>query len=342
MSHTHMSSPMQTYQPLLRPHSFVIGLTACSGSENPPPPITPTGTPGAEEAIGERLFLDTRLPQQPNANESSLSYSRRLRALINAPSFSPQFVTSNPNRSNGQFQFNSQAFEFGAFELAGLKMFLAEPTTLLPPPPTSPTGRIGNCIACHAAPNFTDFKLYNTDTTQKEYDGIYGAGRFARLSIPDLATRNGNYDQFLPATESHPAALEQFRAIPSRGKPSLTDLGTWNVFANPDMPAPQPKIRAIPCDDQQPCPLSDAVLLDRAIARFKKPGLRDLGHSAPFMHNGQFDTLEQIVEFYREVSDLQRAGRLRNGDEELGNIRLTDQDVGPLAAFLKPLNEDYE
>ena len=108
------------------------------------------------------------------------------------------------------------------------------------------------------------------------------------------------------------------------------------------MPGPQPKIRAILCDDQQPCPLSDVVLLDRAVARFKTPGLRDLGHSAPFMHNGQFDTLEQIVEFYREVSDLQRAGRLRNRDEELGNIRLADQDVGPLAAFLKSLNEDYE
>jgi hypothetical protein len=72
MSHTHMSSPMQTYQPLLRPHSFVIGLTACSGSENPPPPITPTGTPGAEEAIGERLFLDTRLPNSPT--RTSLPY----------------------------------------------------------------------------------------------------------------------------------------------------------------------------------------------------------------------------------------------------------------------------
>ncbi len=157
-----------------------------------------------------------------------------------------------------------------------------------------------------------------------------------------MATRNGNYDQFLPGTESHPAALEPFRAIPSRGEPSRTDLGAWNVFANPDMPGPQPKISAMLCDDQQPCPLADAVLLDRAIARFKTPGLRDLGHSAPFMHNGQFDTLEQIVEFYREVSDLQRAGRLRNGDEELGNIRLTDQDIGPLAAFLKSLNEDYE
>ena len=39
-------------------------------------------------------------------------------------------------------------------------------------------------------------------------------------------------------------------------------------------------------------------LLDLAIARFKTPGLRDLGHSNPYMHNGQFDTLENAVGFY--------------------------------------------
>jgi len=60
------------------------------------------------------------------------------------------------------------------------------------------------------------------------------------------------------------------------------------------------------------------------------------------LHNGQFVTLEQIVNFYRASSDLQRASRLRNGDRELAGIRLTDQDVGPLTAFLRALNEDYE
>ena len=289
------------------------------------------------------VFLSINgLPQQPDPNESPLSYSRRLLALINTPGFSPRFVTSNPNRRDGQFQFHSQAFEFGATELAGLKIFLTEPSALPPTPAELTAGRISNCIACHPAPTFTDFKLHNTGTTQREYDLIHGAGQFAGLSIPNLATRNGNYDQFLPATESHPAALEPFRAIPRAGSPSLTDLGAWNVFANPDMPGPQLKIRAILCDEQQPCPLSDATLLDRAIARFKTPGLRDLGHSAPHMHNGQFDTLEQIVDFYREVSDLQRAGRLRNGDQELAGMGLTNQDVGPLAAFLKALNEDYQ
>jgi len=289
------------------------------------------------------VFLETNgLPQQPGPNESPLTYSRRLRTLVNAPGFSPRFVTANPNRTDGRFQFHTQAFAFGAPELAGLKMFLAEPSGLPASPAEQSAGKIGNCIACHAAPSFTDFKLHNTGTTQREYDLIHGAGQFTSLSIPNLATRNGHYDQFLPATEAHPAAREPFRAIPTAGLPTLTDLGVWNVFANPDMPAAQSKIRAILCDDQLPCPLSDATLLDRAIARFKTPGLRDLGHSAPFMHNGQFDTLEQVVDFYREISDLQRTGDLRNGARELAGIALTAQDVVPLTAFLRALNEDYQ
>jgi hypothetical protein len=42
------------------------------------------------------------------------------------------------------------------------------------------------------------------------------------------------------------------------------------------------------------------------------------------------------------VSDLARAGELRNAASELLDIRLTSDDVEPLAAFLRALNEDYE
>jgi hypothetical protein len=286
------------------------------------------------------VFLQiNNLPQQPDLNESHLDYSRRLRTLVNGLA-SPQFVTSNPNRADGQFQFHSQAFAFGAAELAGLKMFLAEPAAPVASPGEVAAGTIGNCIACHAAPNFTDFKLHNTGTTQREYDSFpsHGPGAFLALPIPTLATRTVND---LPATEQHPTASDRFRSIPS-DTTTVTDLGVWNIFANPDMPAPQAKIRAILCDNQQPCPLSDAVLLDRAIARFKTPGLRDLSHAAPYMHNGQFNTLDDIIAFYRDMSTLARAGTLRNGAPELRGIALTAGDTASLVAFLSALNEDYQ
>jgi len=285
------------------------------------------------------VFLERNgLPQQPDPNESALDYSRRLRMLVNNLA-SPQFVTSNPNRSDGQFQFHSQPFEFGPMELAGLKMFLAEPAAPIASPAELNDGKIGNCIACHMAPNFTDFKLHNTGTTQKEYDSFHTTGDFLALAIPSLGSRTPND---LPASEQHPTASERFRSIPSSST-TLIDLGVWNVFRNPDMPAAQSKIRTILCDDQQPCPLSDDDLLVRAIARFKTPGLRDLSHSAPYMHNGQFTTLDEIMTFYRDTSTLARAfGALRNGAPELQGIALTSADNASLVAFLRALNEDYQ
>ena len=291
------------------------------------------------------VFLEVNgLPQQPDPNESALDYSRRLRTLVNGLG-SPQFVTSNPNRTDGQFQFHSQPFQFGATELGGLKMFLAEPAAPVASPGEIAAGKIGNCIACHQAPNFTDFELHNTGTTQREYDAIHGANQFAALVIPNKATRDANPDQFLPATEAHPAALEPFRGIPSLANPGVTDLGVWNIFDNPDMPAPQAKISAILCENQDPCPFSRTQLLDRAIARFKTPGLRDLSHSAPYMHNGQFNTLTDIITFYRDTSTLARAGMppmLRNGAPELRGIALLAGDATALVAFLMSLNEDYQ
>jgi cytochrome c peroxidase len=76
---------------------------------------------------------------------------------------------------------------FGAQELEGLKTFLAEPSAIPPTGPELAAGKIGNCLACHAAPNFTDFKMHNTGTAQREYESIHGVNAFAALAIPDLA-----------------------------------------------------------------------------------------------------------------------------------------------------------
>ncbi len=82
-------------------------------------------------------------------------------------------------------------------------------------------------------------------------------------------------------------------------------------------------------------------LLDAALGLFKTSGCPDLGHSDPYLHTGRMDTLEDVVGFYRDVSDAERAGLLRNGAHELAGIALGPNDVAPLAAFLRSLDEDY-
>ena len=103
------------------------------------------------------IFLEINgLPQQPDNGETPLDYSRRLLTLVNglAP---PNFVIPDPNIPSRRFTFHTQPFQFGPQELAGLKIFLAEPSAIPPTGLELAAGKIGNCLACHAAPNFTDF-----------------------------------------------------------------------------------------------------------------------------------------------------------------------------------------
>jgi cytochrome c peroxidase len=321
------------------------------------------------------VFLElNNLPRQPRKWESDLSYSKRLlktierlessghlyfpmghfgkhKKLRKSPSNpSIQFVERNPNTEDGKFQFLEQAFIFGEEELKGLKIFFAQKRHRLRPSDLA-QGGIGNCIACHAAPKFTDFRFHNTGISQFEYDRIHGEGAFSGLDIPGLIARNLNPDAFLPATPQHPNAQEPFRAIPMANNSQLADLGVWNIFWNPDFLSPQLSIWQILCEDALKGQLGffhilrscqPDRLLPKAIAVFKTPGLRDLGHSAPYTHSGINDTLEGVIRGYMRNSNLARQSELRNGAPELKNIALLESDFLPLVAFLNALNEDYE
>lgn len=276
-------------------------------------------------------FIPDRRSSRGYVVETDLAYSRRLRASLNALT-APQYVTG----ADGEFLTHDQAFQFGPAELAGLKIFLAEPPKL---PAPAPAGQVGNCIACHMAPSFSDFSFHNTGAAQEEYDGVHGAGAFARLVIPSLSQRRKGYDAYLPATSRHPSALGVFKDVPALTKPGRTDLGMWNVFANPDMAAPQTRLRQllfIPFGNN-----STAAMLDRAIARFKTPSMRDLAHGAPYLHNGSKDTIESVLQFYRDFAESTRQGGVRNPDENIGKIHLDAADIAPLTSFLRALNEDY-
>ena len=75
------------------------------------------------------------------------------------------------------------------------------------------------------------------------------------------------------------------------------------------------------------------------IGAFKTPTLRHLAYSQPYMHTGAYVSLEGVVRELIRLSEMARAGRIRQADEELPKIRLTEADIAPLLAFLSTLNE---
>jgi cytochrome c peroxidase len=76
-------------------------------------------------------------------------------------------------------------------------------------------------------------------------------------------------------------------------------------------------------------------------ANFKVTSLRNVELTAPYMHDGRFATLEQVVEHYssgvRNHPNLSPQLRLPNGQPRLGNF--SPQDKAALVAFLKTLTD---
>ncbi|HEX7965299.1 MAG TPA: hypothetical protein VF651_06240 [Gammaproteobacteria bacterium] len=295
----------------------------------------------------DQFLIDNHLQREPAAGQSPHDYSAALlRALDARKDLKP--VECCTQYSGGKaFAFHGgRPFKFGAAELRGLHIFLARPVGGGAPAPTElAQGGIGNCAACHAPPEFSDFGMHNTGVAQAEYDGVHGAGGFMALNVPTLPQRDADPDKYLPVTPQHPHAREPFRAASIAADPDKADLGAWNIFANPDFARRKASLRkflcAIDTHEFADCGAGDAALLDRSLGVFKTRVLRDMGDSAPFMHDGGFDTLEQVVRFYQHAGRLARAGQLRNADPAMQGVVLNDGDVADLAAFLGSLDEDY-
>lgn len=69
---------------------------------------------------------------------------------------------------------------------------------------------------------------------------------------------------------------------------------------------------------------------------FKTPTLRDVALTAPYMHNGAYATLEEVVEHY-DAGGFKNAG---TPSEDMKPLNLTKEDKKALVAFLKSLTGD--
>jgi len=275
----------------------------------------------------DAFLIRNKLPRSPKHGESHDSYSKRLLNKINQLK-KPVFISNKQN----QFETHKQTFEFTKKELKGLQLFLRKGNN-------RQSG--GNCASCHQAPHFTDFGFHNTGISQNQYDKLHGVGEFNKIKIPTLTERNSDAARYLPASNEHPNALSIFRAVPTTQKPNHTDLGLWNIVLNTNIPEPQQKIKAILCSTQ-PSRCAPEMMLAKSIAAFKTPSIRDTGHSAPYMHTGELNTLKEVIAMYVSNSHLARQGHLRNTDNNMLDIRLGGDDIEPLLAFLHSLNEDYD
>ncbi|PQA54455.1 cytochrome-c peroxidase [Siphonobacter curvatus] len=75
------------------------------------------------------------------------------------------------------------------------------------------------------------------------------------------------------------------------------------------------------------------------LGHFKVPGLRNVALTAPYMHNGMFKTLREVIQYYNHPDQFIKNGF--NRDPSLNTpLNLSEAEMNDLEAFLHALTDD--
>lgn len=90
--------------------------------------------------------------------------------------------------------------------------------------------------------------------------------------------------------------------------------------------------------------LAETVGDPAELGKFRVPTLRNVAITPPYLHNGVFKTLYQVVSFYntRDVAPWQEPETSANLNvDDMGDLGLTNQEVEDIVAFLHTLTDGW-
>jgi parallel beta-helix repeat protein len=147
---------------------------------------------------------------------------------------------------------------------------------------------------------------------------------------------NSKFDRYAAGdsyalNDSEKRGLQLFRSLKTRcfechAFPNFSD-GTFRVVGVPDL------------DGQPHDPGRAKVPGQGPDGAFKVPTLRNVALSAPYMHNGRFATLEQVIEFYSKGAGRQFTNQSLAIDDKIGAYEITAEEAADVVAFLKALTD---
>lgn len=164
-----------------------------------------------------------------------------------------------------------------------------------------------------------DLKKAETIFTQDEVEGLklfIGSANCTRCHNGPLLTDNDFHNTGVPAVAALPEDTGRVLGAQQVLADEFNCLGKYSDALPED------------CDELR-FMLSEGDALERA---YKPPSLRDVANRAPYMHAGQFATLEEVLRHYHD------APIAPSGHTELEMIHLNPYQQSQIIAFLKTLS----
>jgi cytochrome c peroxidase len=179
----------------------------------------------------------------------------------------------------------------------------------------------------------------------KAFDGRSGSGvTFDNVTNAiaaferTIVSNNSPFDRYAAGDTSALTAeqrrgLTLFRSLKTR----CFECHGFPTFANPDF-----KVIGVPQMPGQQHDLGRGeVAGDEPYKNaFKVPTLRNVALTAPYMHNGRFQTLNEIITFYSSGGGQGFGMNLPNLDDKIRRFTLSPQEMKDLIAFLHALTDE--
>ncbi len=156
-----------------------------------------------------------------------------------------------------------------------------------------------------------------------------------------LVSNHSAFDRYVAGdstalTAEQRRGLTLFRSLKTR----CFECHGFPTFANPDF-----KVIGVPPmmgQYRQPDDLGRAEIEGGEPYKhaFKVPTLRNIALTAPYMHNGRFLTLEDVVNFYAGGGGHGSGMDVKNIDDKIRRFAITSQERNDLIAFLHALTDE--
>lgn len=297
-------------------------------------PVIPSNNPLTEEgvALGKKLFFDPTLSSDNSVSCSSCHNP------VSSFSDNARFSTGVNNRSgsrNSMSLFNL-AWNFDERFFWDGRALSLEDQAFKPVVNPDEMGNTWNNVVNTLQANEEYRQMFRDAFGTENIDSVKVVRAIAQFERT-LISGNSRFDRSLRGeislTEEESRGLNVFMSetkgdcFHCHGNPN-NPLWTDNIFHNNGLDATFEDlglglVTGDPADN----------------GKFKTPSLRNLEFTAPYMHDGRFETLDQVIDFYSE--GLQNSPTIDPLMKKVaqGGVQLSDQEKADLKAFLLSLSD---
>ena len=180
----------------------------------------------------------------------------------------------------------------------------------------------------------------------QQFEDVFGAGETISLEQITFAigafertilSQDSRYDRYARGDRKALSAAERrglnlFRSLKTR----CFECHNLPTFANPDF-----KVIGVPEEEGRDVDLGRAEVAGAGYeGAFKVPTLRNVALTAPYMHNGIFQTLAEVVEFYASGGGVAFGNAMLDIDDKIRPFTLSPREREDLISFLHALTDE--